>query len=120
MKPICRTPDCEHDALDGALGFCADCRRQYADRRALTAEVSAALYAQRPELFDQLTKAEAQQLAEHLLGHARMGERGFYARFWAGMDFVRETRERRVHRDLARHVLVHRRQMRGGPQSVTA
>ena len=112
MTPICRITCCENDAIDD-LGFCSDCARHYADRRILASQVSDALYAQHPELFDRLSKRDAHELAEHLVAHASEGERGFYARFWAGIDFIRETHELRARRAYARRVMLERREIRG-------
>lgn len=119
MTSICRTPRCENDAVDD-LGFCLDCGRAYIDRRIRTSQVCEALYAQRPELFERLSGPDAQHLAEHLVAHASQGERGFYARFWAGMDFVRETRELRARRAYARSVMLGRCDMRSVPRGVLA
>ena len=119
MRPTCRTPGCERNGAD-ELGFCPACRRDYADRRALTAEVCSALYQQHPELFARLAAADAHELAEHLVAHATEGERGFYARFWAGIDFIREARELTARRELARRILVQRRDTRGVPRGARA
>lgn len=119
MTPICRIAGCENEAVDD-LGFCIDCGRGYTDRRVLAAEVSAALYAQRPELFGRLSARDAQELAEHLVAHASEGERGFYARFWAGIDFIREARELTARREFARRVLLQRREHRGVPRGAPA
>ena len=119
MTPICRTPDCRDGATD-ELGFCAACRARYDERRALAAEVTDRLCAQQPELFAQLSDTDGHQLAEHLVAHVSEGERGFYARFWAGMDFVRETDERAEARQRGVRVIATRRRLRGGLEGAPA
>lgn len=113
MTPVCRTPDCDHSTLPDTLGFCPECRHDYLERRTRAAEVSSALCEQHPELFARLSKHHAHELAQHLVAHASEGECGFYARFWAGMDFIREARELRAQRELAHQFISQRRRLRG-------
>ena len=54
------------------------------------------------------------------MAHASEGEQGFYARFWAGIDFIRETRERRARRDASHRILTQRRHLRGASHGATA
>jgi hypothetical protein len=79
-----------------------------------------ALYEQRPRLFACLSESEARALAEHLVAHASEGERGFYARFWAGIDFIRESRELEARRAYARRILTQRRHYRGVARGLAA
>jgi hypothetical protein len=89
MPFVCRTVGCAA-TVAGALGYCPVCHGRYVQARADGDRLVAAARRRYWELFACLEEPQARRLAEHLVGHARIGRRSV---MFAVADFVAEAHE---------------------------
>ena len=89
MPTVCRTPGCANARYD-RLGHCAVCGCRYRHDRTRLDGLAAAARREHWELFTALDERDAVALAEHLVGHARLGRR---TPMFAIADLLAEARE---------------------------